>query len=158
MKPIKILCCFAAALLLGWGCTTTNDDKGDADGAWEGTYTNSQISLSRTDLTDTPDPPSVEFVQTDPNESKALKRIWKTSPPRIPHTIADMDPITVEENTCLECHNGEDAKKASESHFRDMRNAPAKVRTEVAGSRYNCSLCHVPQTNAKPLVANRFKE
>ena len=29
-----------------------------------------------------------------------------------------------------------------------------QVGTRVAGARYHCVACHVPQTKAKPLVAN----
>ena len=42
-------------------------------------------------------------------------------------------------------------------HYADPRNAPTLKRAEIAGSRYVCTACHVPQTDAKPLVANGFR-
>jgi cytochrome c-type protein NapB len=42
------------------------------------------------------------------------------------------------------------------SHYVDLRNAPAVKRAEIAGSRFVCTACHVPQTNAQPLVENGY--
>jgi len=42
------------------------------------------------------------------------------------------------------------------SHYTDLRNAPGKVGDTVTGARWVCTSCHVPQTDAKPLVGNRF--
>ena len=38
----------------------------------------------------------------------------------------------------------------------NLRHAPGTQRDEVAGARYNCILCHAPQTDAEPLIENNF--
>ncbi len=40
-------------------------------------------------------------------------------------------------------------------HYRDLRNAPDVTRDEIAGARYDCTICHVAQTGAEPLVEMR---
>jgi len=83
------------------------------------------------------------------------------APPRIPHGIADFLPITAARHPCLECHDRRNAAEVEAvplpaSHYRDLRRAPEVDRETVAGARYVCVSCHVPQTDAPPLVGNRF--
>jgi cytochrome c-type protein NapB len=40
------------------------------------------------------------------------------------------------------------------SHFTDRS---GEVLSDVAPRRYFCTLCHVPQTDARPLVPSRFR-
>jgi hypothetical protein len=46
-------------------------------------------------------------------------------------------------------HHG--APLAPPSDFVDMREAPGVARPQIAVSRWNCTACHVPQTNAPPV-------
>jgi nitrate reductase cytochrome c-type subunit len=84
--------------------------------------------------------------------------------PRIPSfLIEDFVPIRVGENLCLECHDvpdqigqetvAGDATPMPASHYRDDDTAAG-----ASGSRFTCTLCHAPQTDAEPLVANTYRQ
>lgn len=93
-------------------------------------------------------------------ESKVIERSYENAPPLIPHDVEGMLDMTKESNACISCHLPEvaEAVKATpipKSHFFDMRTQ--KVLTEMSQARYNCSACHVPQSNNEPLVKNEFK-
>jgi len=121
-----------------------------------------QIGLSKVDVRDVPDPDPVADDTSEPGERGVLPRAFVGTPPMISHTATDYLPITRDENLCLECHRIEGEKEEGlptpipASHYTDLRNAPSVVRDEVAGARYNCMACHVPQTEATPLVASCF--
>lgn len=119
-----------------------------------------ELGLSETGVTD--DPPAGEvYVYTNkgPGESQRLPRPYEGAPPLIPHSTEGLLPITRESNACIVCHGtpgspSDDPPPAPLSHFVDQRNAPGVHRDEVAGARWMCTACHVPQTNAPLLVAN----
>lgn len=85
-------------------------------------------------------------------------RAYRQQPPLIPHKI-DGYQISSENNACMGCHDWPgnarvNAPKISETHYVDRQG----VRLDkVAGTRYFCQQCHVPQADAKPLVGNIFK-
>ena len=87
-----------------------------------------------------------------------FERAYRQQPPLIPHKI-DGYQITTDNNACMSCHDWPgntrvNAPKISETHYVDRQG----VRLDkVAGTRYFCQQCHVPQADAKPLVGNRFK-
>jgi cytochrome c-type protein NapB len=99
---------------------------------------------------------------SDPGETGALPRPHSEAPPIVPHAIADFLPITQESNLCVDCHAVEE-KVVGEptpipaSHYTDMRATPDQVGDTLVGARYSCVLCHVPLTEAKPLVVNAFE-
>jgi nitrate reductase (cytochrome), electron transfer subunit len=134
-----------------------DDTAGPAPGV-----TDAMLGLSKTSVFDVPVPPPVGEDATDPGERGVLPRPYPESPPRIPHAIADFEPITRQANGCLDCHQLGGAKAPGEpvplppSHVTDLRNAPGTVGTELVGARYNCNSCHVSDTGAPPLVGNRF--
>ncbi len=101
------------------------------------------------------DPPVYEYGDQRPGQSQRLPREFEGAPPLIPHAIRGLTPITAKNNACVRCHGRAGATTgpppASASHFVDMREAPGVARPQVAGARWNCTACHVPQTNA-PLV------
>jgi cytochrome c-type protein NapB len=83
---------------------------------------------------------------------------YEMQPPTIPHAI-DNYQLTVNTNRCMLCHTRSNAKKfqappVSDAHYltRD-----GKVLEEISSRRYFCVQCHVVQTDAEPLVANRFE-
>jgi len=91
-------------------------------------------------------------------DSAALPRDFVQQPPLIPHTVRGYD-ITVNFNKCMDCHAWSRARetgatKISLTHFRDR---DGKELPNVAPRRYFCMQCHVPQTEAKPLVDNTFR-
>jgi len=84
-------------------------------------------------------------------------REFVQQPPLIPHAIEDFS-INREGNSCLSCHNWNSempgATKVGVSHFLNRNN---QALSQISPRRYFCTQCHVPQKNAKPLIANIFK-
>jgi len=119
------------------------------------------LGLSKGSVFDTQSPAVEQDNATDPGEVPVLPRAYLGAPPRIPHGIADFTPIVRGENLCLDCHLVEEKVEGEptpipESHFRDLRRAPAQVRDQIAGARYVCTSCHLPITDAVPPVGNTF--
>jgi cytochrome c-type protein NapB len=120
-----------------------------------------QLGLSKTSVTEAP--VSGVYVHSDksPGESERLPRPYDGAPPLIPHSTDGLLPITRESHACVVCHGtpgppSDDPPPAPFSHFVDQRNAPEVRRNEVVGARWMCTSCHVPQTNAPPLVGSTF--
>lgn len=85
-------------------------------------------------------------------------RDFVQQPPLIPHTIAGYQ-ITKNFNKCLDCHawaktQTSGAPKVSVTHFRTREGTELD---NISPRRYFCVQCHVPQTDAKPLVGNTFQ-
>lgn len=126
----------------------------------------------------------IEFSNATPGESKLIERSFENAPPLIPHSMEGLLPITKEYNSCLGCHapeiasavkatsvpkshlvsyrpviginNGEFVKDGQKyTNTADIKTAEHK-REGVSTDRYNCSQCHVAQTNNTPLVKNNF--
>ena len=119
------------------------------------------VGLSRTGPMEVAAPPRVRENDSAPGDRPARPRAYPGAPPAIPHAIADFLPITREANACVDCH-GVAVKKKGEptplpaSHYVDQRNAPGKGGERVAGARWVCTACHVPQQDVKPLVPSPF--
>ena len=166
MKKHLILC-LAVIIGLVVGCSDGPEKAGEGgdvaigdaaeDARWPdgSSYSDGEIGLAEGTLFETLTPDLVEINTSDFGERELFPRAYPTSPPRIPHGITDLDPITLDENLCIECHNGDDAKATPPSHF---VGPSGKTTEEISGARYACTLCHVPQTNAKPLVSNLFED
>ncbi len=86
-----------------------------------------------------------------------IQRNYAQQPPLVPHSIEDF-PITREDNSCLACHNWDSqmpgATKVAVSHF---VNRDGEALSNISPNRYFCTQCHVPQTDARPLVPNIFR-
>jgi cytochrome c-type protein NapB len=112
-------------------------------------------ALREAPLTEMSAPPDVT-KQSVPAGS--FDRAYRQQPPLIPHKI-DGYQITTQNNACMGCHDWPgntrvNAPKISETHYVDRQG----VRLDkVAGTRYFCQQCHVPQADAKPLVGNIFQ-
>ncbi|SDM36615.1 periplasmic nitrate reductase subunit NapB [Franzmannia pantelleriensis] len=83
---------------------------------------------------------------------------YPEQPPVVPHSIRDYQ-VDLRHNQCLTCHSRENAVRAgapmvSVTHFMDRHK---QVLAAVSPDRYFCTQCHVPQTDATPLVENRFQ-
>jgi cytochrome c-type protein NapB len=106
-------------------------------------------------LIDRAGPPDV-FKQSAPADG--FGRAYRQQPPLIPHKV-DGYQVTVSNNACMTCHDWPgntrvNAPKISETHYVDRQG----VRLDkVAGTRYFCQQCHVPQVDARPLVGNAFQ-
>lgn len=121
------------------------------------------LGLSKTSVFEAPAPPAFQPEQSAPGEKPLPPRLGPQIPPVVPHGVADMLPITREQNACVDCHAIAGPKKAGEptplpaSHYVDYRNAPDKAGDKVAGARWLCTACHVPRTDAAPLVGSRYR-
>jgi nitrate reductase (cytochrome), electron transfer subunit len=120
-----------------------------------------QIGLVRAGPGEVVAPPRVKENDTPPGERPARPRAFPGAPPAIPHGIADFLPITREANACIDCHGVAEKRKGEPtpipaSHYVDTRNAPEKRGEKVAGARWSCTACHVPQHDVAPLVKSPF--
>lgn len=87
-----------------------------------------------------------------------LPRDYVQQPPLIPHKVEGYE-ITMNFNKCMDCHawsryQETGATKVSLTHFKDRDGGEL---SNISPRRYFCMQCHVPQTDAKPLIANTFR-
>ena len=85
-------------------------------------------------------------------------RDFVQQPPLIPHSIQGYQ-ITANFNKCMDCHAWQKTKvsgatKVSVTHYRTRE---GQELDSVSPLRYFCNQCHVPQTDAKPLVDNTYQ-
>ena len=102
-----------------------------------------------------PAPPIAADIADDVRK----QRNYPDQPPVIPHSIRDYN-IDLNSNKCLTCHSRKfteqsQAPMISITHYQDR---DGNFLGQVAPRRYNCTACHVPQTNARPLVENTFRD
>ncbi len=102
------------------------------------------------------DPPPMARVE---NADIRRNRAYPMQPPTIPHTI-DGYQIDKNSNRCMLCHARANADKfqappVSVTHYMDRDD---QFLATISPRRYFCNQCHVVQTDAKPLVANGFKD
>lgn len=93
-----------------------------------------------------------------PKQQERMALNYVNQPPMIPHSV-DGYQVTTNTNRCLQCHGVQHYRatgspRISPTHF---INAQGKVLTDVSSNRYFCLQCHVPQTDAPPIVENTFK-
>ncbi len=105
--------------------------------------------------------PQVDLAAPDTpkqNVGGRFDRAYRQQPPLIPHQI-DRYQIDLKANQCLSCHDWSNAAKngaptLSMTHYLDR---DGRQTDTVAGTRWFCNQCHVPQADAKELVENTFK-
>lgn len=88
-----------------------------------------------------------------------IPRDYVQQPPLIPHVTENYQ-ITANFNKCMDCHSWTrykeaGATKVSLTHFKTR---DGQELSNISPRRYFCTQCHVPQTDAKPLVGNNFKK
>ena len=86
-----------------------------------------------------------------------MQRNYRQQPPLIPHSVAQYQ-IDLRTNQCLSCHDwtkaGErSAPTLSMTHYLDRE---GNELDHIAGTRYFCNQCHVPQADAPALIENAF--
>ena len=148
----------AIAIVASVGCASSEKQSGATAGESRSTegIADSQIGLSKVSVFDIPAPAPVNEREIDPDDAVEIGAAYDGAPPLIPHAIADLLPIVFDGNDCLDCHDDGDAKALSPAHYTDLRFAPGKVRSEIAGARFVCVSCHVSQTTAPELIENNF--
>lgn len=139
---IAALCMSAAALVAGKGMA---QERGNNLRALGGGEVLNQIN------------PAPE-VEKQSFADGGFGRAYRQQPPLIPHKI-DGYQITPTNNACMNCHDWpgnakHKAPKVSETHYVDRQGARLD---KIAGTRYFCQQCHVPQSDARPLVGNTFQ-
>jgi len=92
-------------------------------------------------------------------DDKRKMRNYPEQPPVISHSV-DGYQLSLRTNRCLDCHRrqfteGSGAPMISVTHFMDR---DSQVLADVTPRRYFCTACHVPQTDAQPLVPNTFED
>ncbi|HKM98847.1 MAG TPA: nitrate reductase cytochrome c-type subunit [Buttiauxella sp.] len=115
-------------------------------------------ATSGADLTPSPEVSgTAEGSVRMPKQQERMALNYVNQPPLIPHSV---DGYQVSKNThrCLQCHGVEHyrttgAPRVSPTHFMD---SDGNVLSNVAPRRYFCLQCHVPQTDASPIVGNTF--
>jgi cytochrome c-type protein NapB len=127
-----------------------------------------------------------DYSRPAPGESKVFDRAFENAPPMISHNVDGMLPVTAGNNSCLGCHLPTVAKSVGAtaipgSHFASFRpttsiGANGEVikegkaidnntdivtvthkQDDLNMGRYNCTLCHAPQSKNDPLVENTFQ-
>lgn len=156
MRFTKGLVLAAGALTLLFGLAAAQDAGDD------------EIGLDKNSVFATPDPIIPRPASMEPGENDKVGGYFDEMPPVISHQIEDLLPITAAENLCLDCHD--DPSRIGEetgddeptpipaSHYTDLRNNPDEVTDKLIGARFDCTQCHVSQTNAEPLVVNTYQE
>ena len=87
-----------------------------------------------------------------------IPKQYPQQPPLIPHPTKGYV-LNLKANKCLTCHSKENAPESGarpvpDSHYVDRE---GKTGNKIAGRRYFCVQCHVPQTDSEPLMTNDFK-
>ncbi len=104
-------------------------------------------------------PAARPYAGKAPGSQKPIALTFSTQPPLIPHSIEDLDGVTLQDNPCIACHGPDNYKntgapKVANSH---LKKSDDKTLPEVSPARHQCTACHVPQVDAKPLVQNTFR-
>ena len=121
-----------------------------------------ELGLSKGSVFDVAEPLSFAFSKESPGGNDRLPGAYPGAPPRIPHEIQSYLPITIARNACFNCHDVEKANTPEDptpvpaSHHFDLRNAPGVKQKKIAGARWVCTTCHVPQALVSPPIGNGF--
>ena len=123
------------------------------------------MGLSKTSVFDTPTPSTYSYSDAKPGWNDPLPRAWEDAPPQIPHQVDEFLPVVAADNQCLDCHDvpkyidkpkNMDRTVKSKSPMSRDHYATAELE-DLAGSRFNCTQCHVPQSDAAPLVESTYR-
>ena len=143
----------AVALLVLAACTATPPPEAPPAAAPARAIPESAIGLRSADVLEPTETVPAHPVDAAPGASRPRPPAHPEAPPVIPHSVEGLLPLTLEENSCLACHEpagdgGADAPAVPASHLEGGRLDPR---------RQPCVACHVAQTDAPPLVENRFR-
>lgn len=114
-----------------------------------------QVTALRMEAIDTPNRLGPDF-KWEGKEGRSTRN-YRQQPPLIPHSISQYQ-IDTRANQCLSCHDwsaaGErNAPTLSMTHYLDRE---GNELDHIAGTRYFCNQCHVPQADVPDLVENTF--
>ena len=102
-------------------------------------------------------PPAPPLARPLNTEGRRAMRNYPEQPPVIPHAIEGYQ-LSLATNRCLTCHRRQytEASGAPMISVTHYMNRDGQMLADVAPRRYFCTQCHVPQTDAQPLVDNTF--
>lgn len=176
MVSRKIVTVFLAVAVIFTACSSENEDnktdqslKVGGTAFRSGDLMNENVNLGE-----------MAVIESGaPGTSERLDRAFENAPPMIPHSLEGLLPITIKNNACLTCHlpSVAEAMKSTPmpaSHFTDYRpeieiksgkyhaydigEVTAKeLKDKLNSARYNCSQCHVGQTNVTVKLKNLFE-
>ncbi|MEE9494824.1 MAG: nitrate reductase cytochrome c-type subunit [Gammaproteobacteria bacterium] len=123
------------------------------------------MGLSKDSVFDTPTPTAYDYSDAKPGKNEWLPRAWEGIPPQIPHRTEMYLPVVTADNQCLDCHDTPKYIGKPKNMDRTIKNKSPMSRQHytddtldtMAGARFNCMQCHVPQSNAAPLVESTFQ-
>ena len=147
------------------------------------TYSEESLGLRKVDIysENTVLPSKTDYTKPAAGTSTKIERAFQDAPPMIPHDVDGMLPITIDNNSCVGCHEPAVAESMGatpipKSHFMDFRpkhnydgktftksidnmknEVSVKPISQLAGARFNCSQCHAPQSTGKVAVENDFE-
>lgn len=141
MNATRIVLVAAAALVLGTGALFAQDAP--------------RLRGPQPFTQEAPAPPVPRAVTNDVR----VRRNYPDQPPVIPHSIEGYA-LDLNANKCMSCHARQfteqsQAPMISVTHYQDR---DGNTLGGLAPRRYACLACHVPQTEARPLVENRFRD
>jgi nitrate reductase (cytochrome), electron transfer subunit len=92
-------------------------------------------------------------------QGQLVPRVWERQPPVIPHDTRGQQ-IDRRHNRCLDCHQGAGpsltgATAISATHY---VNRDGEALQRLAGARYFCLSCHVPQQSVPLLTGSRVSQ
>jgi cytochrome c-type protein NapB len=175
MKKLILMINLIFAVLVV-GCNSGGDDNSAENKKADGTaFRKGDLFSENFDLGE------MATVKTNvPGLSQKVDRAFENAPPLISHQMQGFDLITLDVNTCLTCHMPDKAVAAKATpmpatHFKAFRpeiklingkyvlyekGNQVEIRDlkgKMDMGRYNCTQCHVPQTNAELDVKNTFQ-
>ena len=122
-----------------------------------------------------------EYVKDEAGSSTIFDRAFQDAPPMIPHTVEGLLPVTINNNSCIGCHDpvvapSMEATAIPKSHFMNFRpkhnfdgktfttstdvlknDVSVKTISKLSGARFNCTQCHAPQSNGNLAVESTFR-
>ena len=122
------------------------------------------MGLSKTSVFDTPTPGNYIYNDAKPGRNDWLPTAWEGLPPQIPHGIEKYLPVVAADNQCLDCHDTPKYIGRPKNTDRKVKNKAPMSRTHndddsletVDNARFTCTQCHVPLSDAPPLVDNTY--
>ncbi len=181
LKNLTLGLAVSAAIFIS-GCTINKTVDANAVASNE-VVTEASLGLRKTTIyaENTTAANKTEYTKDAPGSSTMHDRAFQDAPPMIPHSLEGLLPVTINNNSCLGCHDPAiaplmEATAIPKSHFIDFRpkhnfdgktftksidnmknETSVKPTSKLVGARFNCTQCHAPQSNGNLAVESTFE-